>query len=456
MSIAGHTRAILTLGLPMVGGHLAQFAIGLTDTVMMGWYGVPELAALTLAASYFFTLFLLGAGFAWAIMPMVATFAATGDEVQIRRATRMSLWWSILFFAAVMPLFWFSGPILLLLKQPEQSALLAQTYLRIAGWGMLPALGVMCFKNYLAGLEFTRVVLWVTIAAAVVNGFANYGFVFGHWGAPEMGIAGAALASTVSNTAAFALVVLYALRLLPDHQIFVRFWRPDWEMFGRVFALGLPIGLTTLAEAALFAGSAVLMGWIGTIPLAAHGVAIQIATGTFMIQLGLSNAATIRAGNAVGRRDAAHLAVGAKVVIVMGGIAVAFSIAAFLLIPDILLGAFLDKNDPARDDIIAAGRGLLAMAALFQLVDAAQVIHLGLLRGLQDTRVPLITAAFAYWGVGMPAAWVFGIALGFGGVGIWLGLTLGLAVAAVALAWRFWTVGVATLEPALAREALRD
>ncbi|MFW2542278.1 MATE family efflux transporter [Primorskyibacter sp. 2E107] len=442
MSIAGHAKAILSLGLPMVGGHLAQFAIGLTDTIMMGWYGVPELAALTLATSYMFTLFLLGSGFAWAIMPMVATFAAQDDEVQIRRATRMALWWSILFFALSLPLLWYSGPILRGMGQTEQTAALAQEYLRIAGLGMLPALGIMCFKNYLAGLEFTRMVLWIIVASAVVNALANYAFVFGNWGAPEMGIAGAAMASVASNVAGVALVIVYALRLLPEHQIFVRFWKPDWEMFGRVFALGLPIGLTTLAEVSLFAGSAVLMGWIGVIPLAAHGVAIQIATATFMVQLGLSNAATVRAGNAMGRGDAAHLVRGAKVTLFLSAAAGLLSVALLLIFPEALLSAFIDSDDPARAEIIETGRGLLMMAALFQIVDAAQVMHIGFLRGLQDTRVPMMAAGVAYWGVGMPAAWGFGIALGLGGVGVWLGLTLGLAVAAVALGLRFWTVGV--------------
>ncbi|WP_425098768.1 MATE family efflux transporter [Tropicibacter sp. S64] len=442
ISPRAHARAILLLALPITGGHLAQFAIGLTDTIMMGWYGVPELAALTLAASYFFTLFLLGSGFAWAIMPMVASFAAQGDEVQIRRATRMALWWSILFSLAALPVFWFSGPILRGLGQTEATAALAQTYLRIAGFGMLPALGIMCFKNYLLGLEFTRVVLAVTVAAAVVNALANYAFVFGHWGAPELGIAGAAVASVAANTAGCALVVLYAVRLLPQHEIFVRFWRVDGEMFARIFALGVPIGLTTLAEVSLFAGSAVLMGWIGTIPLAAHGVAIQIATAAFMVQMGLSNAATVRVGNAMGRRDAPHLVRGAKVTLVLSALAGLAAIALFVLAPEPLLGVFVDADDPARDEIIAAGTGLLMMAALFQIVDAAQVLHIGFLRGLQDTRVPMLMAAFAYWGVGMPAAWGFGIALGLGGIGVWLGLVLGLAVAALALGWRFWTFGV--------------
>jgi MATE family multidrug resistance protein len=439
VSYSDHARGVLRLGLPLIGGHLAQFAIGLTDTIMMGWYGVPELAALTLAGSFFFTLFLFGSGFAWAIMPMVATFAVRGDEVQVRRATRMALWLSTLYFLMILPILWFSGTILRAIGQTEEVAALAQVYLRVAGLGMLPALGVMTLKNYLAGLELTRVVLWITLVAVVANAVANYALVFGNWGAPEMGIAGAALASVLVQVVSLGLVIVYARWVLPQHELFVRFWRPDWEMFARVFHLGWPIGLTTLAEVALFAGSAVMMGWLGTVALAAHGVAIQVASAAFMIQLALANAATVRAGAAFGRADVDHLQRGARVVIALGAVTVALTVAVFVAMPDALLGVFIDPSDPDREAILAVGKGLLVMAALFQAVDAAQVIHIGLLRGLQDTRVPMIMAAVAYWGVGMPCAWIFGFVLGWGGEGIWLGLVVGLAVAAGLMMWRFWT-----------------
>ena len=449
LSFTGHVRSVLVLGLPLIGGHLAQFAIGLTDAVMIGWYGVPELAALTLAHSFLFTFFLFGAGFGWAVMPMVATFAARGEEVMIRRSTRMALWLSILFFAATMPVLWFSAPVLRALGQTETIAAMGQTYLRIAGWGVLPALGVMVLKNYLAGLEHTRIVLWITLAAAVSNAIANYALIFGNWGAPELGIAGAAWASVVSHLTALVFVIAYALRKLPEHQLFVRFWRPDWEMFARVARIGLPIGVTTLAEVMLFAAAAVLMGQLGVIPLAAHGIAVQIATATFMIQMGLSNAATVRAGTAAGHADARHLDIGARAVLALGMAGVAFSILLFLAVPEPLIGFFLDPDDPDRAAIIQTGRVLLIMAALFQLGDAVQVIHLGLLRGLQDTRVPMLMAALAYWGIGLPAAWGLGLPLGLGGVGVWAGLSLGLGVAGLLLGWRFWTRAV----PGLARAA---
>lgn len=438
LSFYGHVRSVLVLGLPLVGGHLAQFAIGLTDTLMMGWYGVPELAALTIASSAFFMLFLFGSGFAWAIMPMVATYAARGEQAQIRRAARMALWLSGLFFVAAFPVLWFSEPLLRLLGQEPLVADLAQQYLRIAVWGMLPALGVMVLKNYLAGLEHTRVVLWVTVAAAVANALANYALIFGNWGAPELGVAGAGWASVASHLTALVLALVYALRKLPEHTLLVRFWKPDWEMFAQVFRVGLPIGITVLAEAMMFAASSVLMGLVGVIPLAAHGIAIQLASAAFMLQLGLANAATVRAGTAAGRADADHLDMGARAVLALGAAGVAVAVIVLLAIPDLLLGAFIDPADPDRATIIEAGRGLLVMAALFQLTDAAQVLHVGLLRGLQDTRVPMIIAALSYWVVGLPMAYMLGIALGWDGIGVWLGLVLGLSVAAVLLGWRFW------------------
>jgi MATE family multidrug resistance protein len=436
-----HFKAVLKLGLPLVGGHLAQMAIGFTDTIMIGWYGVPELAALTLATSFNHVLFLFGCGFAFAIMPMVATFASRGDETQIRRATRMGLWLSGFYFLLVLPVYLFSKPLLLGMGQTDQTASLAQSYLQIAVWGLLPGLAVMVLKNYLAGLEYTRVVLWITIAAVFANMAANYGLIFGNFGLPEMGIAGAAIASVIVQLLSVVLVVIYALRVLPQHQLFVRFFKADTEMLRRVFSMGLPIGFTMLAEVGLFAAASVLMGWIGTIPLAAHGVAIMLASATFIVQLGISNAATVRAGNALGRNDVLHLNRGAHVVIALAMFWVAVSIAAFVIIPNPLMSIFLDPNDPEREAILAVGRGLLVMAALFQLVDALQVIHLGLLRGLHDTQAPMVITALAYWVIGMPAAYFFGFVLHWEGQGIWLGLTLGLTTAAVLMMRRFWARG---------------
>ena len=447
MTYAGHFRAILVLGLPLIGGHLAQFAIGLTDTVMLGWYGVEQLAAITLAGTFFFVFFLMGSGFAWAVMPLVATYAAEGNETAVRRSTRMGVWLSLLFAALVIPVFWWSKGFLILLGQSPELAADAATYLRVAGWGIVPALMVMALKSFLAAVERTQIVLWITVLAAVMNGLANYALIFGNWGLPELGLVGAAIASVLTQIVSLVGVIVYVAVVLPRYHMFQRLWRPDWEMLSRVFRLGVPIGLTALSEVTLFAASAMMMGWLGTVPLAAHGIAVQLASAMFMVHLGLGNVATVRAGNALGRGDRQHMARGAIVVTAMSmGVALT-SVALFLLFPELLISAFLEAGDTDRSQIIGIGVGLLAVAALFQLVDGAQVIALSLLRGVQDTGAPMLIAALSYWAVGVPTSYILGFVAGMGGIGIWLGLVTGLACAGVLLMWRFWGFGLNQVGP---------
>jgi MATE family multidrug resistance protein len=435
-----HLRAIAVLGLPLILSHVAQFSISLTDALMLGWYDVTALAAQVLGGMMFFVLFLFGSGFAWAVMPMVAEAEAAGHSQQVRRVTRMAMWLSILFSAVSMPLMIWSEPILLALGQTEEIAREASRYLRVAGWGIFPALLVMVLKSYLAALERTQVVLWVTVGAVGVNVIVNYALIFGNWGAPEMGIVGAAWASVAVQVVSLLMLGVYAALVTREHALFIRFWRPDWEFFGLVFRLGWPIGITTLAEVGLFAASSVMMGWLGTLPLAAHGIALQISSLMFMIHLGLGNVATVRAGRALGARDMAGLRLGAQVVLGLSLITVVVTVVLFLAVPEFLMGLFLSPDEPDRPGVIAIGVVLLAAAALFQLADAAQVMALSLLRGVQDTRVPMIIATLSYWVVGMPVAYVLGFVLNWGGVGDWLGLAIGLALAGVFMMWRFWGV----------------
>jgi len=441
MPYGQHAKAIMSLGLPLIGGHLAQFSIGLTDTVMMGWYSVEGLAAVTLASTFLFVLFIFGSGFAQAVMPLVASQYAENDDLQMRRTTRMGLWMSFVFAIAVMPMFYFSGGILLVLGQEPELAADAQAYLRIAGWGVIPALGVMVLKSYLAALERTQVVLWVTLIAMVVNGFSNYALIFGNWGAPELGLRGSAIASLGVQILSLLVIAGYVLRALPQQQIFARLWKPDWEAFFLVGRLGVPIGFTILAEVGLVATSTLMMGWLGTIQLAAHGVALQLASLTFMIHLGLSNAATVRAGNALGRKDPDHLMRGAKLVIVMSILVALLTIVVFVSVPEPLISVFLDKDEPDRAEIMKIGALLLLMAGIFQLVDAAQVMALGLLRGLRDTKVPMSFAVFSYWVIGVPCSYLLGFVFQFEGAGVWGGLVIGLAVAAILMTERFFRLG---------------
>ncbi|MDX1782242.1 MAG: MATE family efflux transporter [Thalassovita sp.] len=438
MTSSEHARKILALGLPLIGSHVAQFAITLTDSLMLGWYDVEILAAQVIAGSLFFVFFVMGEGFAFALMPMVAEAEETGDEVQARRLTRMAIWASVLYGVVVLPVLVGSAPVLRLLGQPPDLAQVAQSYLEIAGWAIFPALLMMVLRSFLSALERTQIVLWVTLGAVVLNALVNYALIFGHWGLPEMGIRGAAVATLMVGLASFGLLALYAAIVTPEYALFVRFWRADWEAFGRIFRLGWPIGIANLFEVGLFAASSLMMGWIGALPLAAHGIALQISSLTFMWHLGLSNAATVRAGRAVGRGSVQDLRLGSRVAMMMALAVAGLAVVVFLTIPETLMGLFLSPDDPQRDAVIGIGVGLLAAAGLFQFADAAQVVAIGLLRGVQDTRVPMIIAAVSYWLVGVPVSYGLGFVAGWGGVGIWIGLAIGLALAAVLLCLRFW------------------
>ncbi len=440
LSKAAHAKSLLVLGLPLIGSHLAQMMLHVTDTVMLGWYGVLELASVVLGASAFFIVFILGSGFGQAVMPMVAQALGRGDEVQVRRDTRMGLWLSIGFGMLCYPVFWNAEAILLALGQKPDVAALAQVYLRIAGLGMIPTLLVMALKSYLAALEKTQVVLWVTVVAVVLNAGINYALIFGNWGAPELGVRGAAIASVLTQVVTFLALAVYAHQQ-PDlrrFNLFQRFWRPDWQAMEQVFKLGWPIGLTGLMEGGLFQASALMMGWIGTMELAAHGIALEVTALAFMVHLGLSNAATIRVGRAMGQGDAQSLRDGAMMALAMSLLFGISMVVLFLTLPTPIIALFLDRANPQSAEIIAFGTVLLALSALFQMVDATQVMALGFLRGMQDTRVPMWLAVFSYWVIGIPVSYALAFPLGMGGAGLWLGLTVGLSVAAGLLLWRFW------------------
>lgn len=437
-SFAQHSSAIFRLGLPLALSNLAQFAIHITDTVMLGWYNVTALAAATIATTLFFVTFIVGAGFATAVTPMVASASEAGDDQQVRRVTRMGLWLSVLYGAAFTIPFMWSETILLAIGQTPEVSAAAHAYLLIAAWQMIPALIIMTLKAFLVALEKTSVILLTTIGIALLNALFNYALIFGNLGMPELGLQGAAIASLAGNLIGLVVLTAYALRATPQFKLLQNVWKPDAVYMRRVFMLGWPIGLTSLAEGGLFSATAVMMGWIGTIELAAHGIAIQLASLTFMVHLALSQAATVRAGRALGRRDETSLRRGGMAAIMMSLIFAAVTMIGFWGFPDRLISLFIDPDEPERLNLISVGVGLMFMAGLFQIVDALQVMALGLLRGVQDTTVPMVMATVSYWVIGMPVAYVLAFPLGLGGQGLWLGLVVGLTIAAVLLLWRFW------------------
>ena len=429
----------LSLGLPLVGSNLAQSLTHVTDTIMLGWYGVAELAAVALGATMFAILFIVGSGFAMAAVPLAASAEAAGRPWRARRIIRMAAWLSLLYSAASVPVMWHAEWIFLTFGQPEPVAKLAGDYMRIALFGIFPAMLIMTLKSFFLAVSQARIILWATLIGAAFNLIANYALIFGNFGFPEMGVQGAAVASVLSQTLALVILVVRATtaRDLRHYALLRNFWRLERPVLREVFRLGWPISTTLVAETGFFGICAVMMGWLGRDSLAAHGIVIEIASLVFMIYLGLANAGTAMLGRASVRADRASLAAAAGAVLILTGVAASAVITVFLVIPETIIWAFLDRDSADSEQVARIAITLIHVAALFQLADAVQVVALGLLRGLQDTKIPMLFATAGYMLLGIPASYLLGFLLDWGAAGIWVGFIFGLTATATLLLLRF-------------------
>jgi multidrug resistance protein, MATE family len=304
---------------------------------------------------------------------------------------------------------------------------------------MIPALFTMCLRSYLAVVGKAHVAMWLTFVLVLLNAGLNYAFIFGNLGAPALGVVGAAVASIGTKTAGAVWLLWYTKRQpeLAKYDLYTRFSSPDWPALIEVARLGWPIGLTVIAEVGLFAATSVMAGWLGTIELAAHGIAIQLTSVAFMVPIGLSNASTVRVGVAHGRGDRTDLSRAGWSAVGIAACFGALSALIFWLVPGPLVSLFLDVADEKAPAVIAAAVPMIYVAAAFQIVDGIQAVSAGNLRGLKDTRVPMIIAVISYWALGMPAAYALAFPLGLGAVGVWIGLAVGLSLAAIFLTARF-------------------
>ena len=436
----GHFRATVALSLPLIGIHIAQMLTHTTDVVMLGWYGVDELAATVLASEIYFVVYLVGVGAAQAVMPMIANAHGADDSNRIRQVFRMGNWITIAYAVAVLPVLLLAEPLLIALGQSPHLSALAGDYMKIAAWSMIPTLLVSMLRSLLSALRRPGIALIAILTGAAANALCNYVLIFGNWA--RLNLEFGAPRSQPSQPGVLTTAILfYTVKRIPETSgrgLFKRLLKPNWTAFREVLRLGWPIGLTLLAEAGLFSSSKVMVGWLGTIPLAAHGIVLQVVAICFMVPLGLSSAATIRAGFAAGQRDHDGLKRGSMMSLALS-IAIAFVAATlFLVFPESFVRLFLDQTHPETDRIVEIGITLFFVAAVFQVFDYLQVVILGILRGVEDTKVPMVLVATSYWLIGAPTCLVLGFRFELGAAGIWTGLAIGLCTAAVALSIRLW------------------
>ena len=439
-SWAAHFRATLALGIPLIGAQLAQLGIHTTDMIIVGQLGAEKLAAMVLAGQFYFVVFIFGTGFSVAVVPMVANAYGQGDATSARRALRMGMWVAIAYWLLTLGLFFNAERILLKLGQNPNVAKLTGDYLAISQLGLLPASLFYVMRGLVSAIGRAGVILYATIAMLLLNGFLAYALVLGHFGFPALGMQGAAIAAVIVNLFSLVFIVVYiqTREETRRYELFVRFWKPDWHALLEVLRLGFPISITILAETMLFSAASILMGQIGTIELAAHGIALQLASIAFMIPLGLSQAATVRIGVAHGRGDYTNLV---RAAITVYGVACVIALSGgilFAVAPEFLAKWFLDARLPEAPEVLAYASTLVVIAGVFQLVDGIQAVAAGLLRGLKDARIPAMLALISYWPIGFTLAWITAFPLGFGGQGVWFGFVVGLTAASILLSVRFY------------------
>lgn len=432
---------LIALSGPIVLTNVGGILIQTTDVVMIGWIGPEELAASALATSVRFVLFLFMVGLITAIAPMIAQVRGVRPYAvrDVRRTVRQGFWVALIAGLPACFLLWRIDLILGALGQSPDLIALALPYAQAAMFGFLPSLGFVVLRNFIAALERPRAAMIISIVGILFNALADYVLIFGAFGLPAFGLVGAGVATALTELFLFLglLAVIFRNRRFRRYHLFGRFWRPDWERFVEVWRLGLPIAVTIVMEIGLFAGAGFLMGWIGTAELAAHQIALQCAAVTFMVPLGFGQAATVRVGLAAGRHDPAGVYRSGMVALGLGIAFMAVMAVIMLTFPQPIIAFFLDGEAATSLEVMALGVTFLTFAAFFQVFDAGQVIAMGILRGLKDTRWPMIYAAIAYWLIGLSASIGLAFGAGFGGIGIWSGLIIALVAASALLISRF-------------------
>jgi MATE family multidrug resistance protein len=436
--LAHELTETLGLAVPMALTQLSQIAMMATDLAFIGRLGNEAVAAAALAGTVYFVSFTIGMGLVSAVAPLAAQAFGARDPRQVRRALRTGLWAALLISLPIMPFSLYGEPILLALGQAPAAARLAQHYLFGLVWGVTPALWFMAIRGFMGAVNRPQPALWITLGAIPANALLVYPLIYGEWGFPRLELFGAGLATTTVNFATVLAGLWFATSRPPfrKYRVLGRIWRIDWRLMRRLVGIGAPISLSFMLEYGMFSAASLLMGLISTTALAAHQVALQVVATLFMVPYGISMAATVRVGHAIGRNDPGAVKRAGFVAILLGVVLVAGFTLAVIAGRFAIAQAFFGVAEDAST-VIALTANLLLVGSTFFVADGIQTIAAGSLRGLNDTRVPLLFAAISYWLIGFALACVLGFQTGLGAIGVWIGLSVGTAIYATLLTLRF-------------------
>ncbi len=434
-------RATASLAWPMILSNLTMMLIGVTDVILLGWLGPSELAAGALGHNLAMIFAIFCMGLMTATAPMMASEKGrmAHSVRDIRRTVRQGFWSALAVMIPIWAILWNAEAILIAAGQQPDLSADAAIFVRAYMWSILPFICFLVLRNFVAALERPIFAMVVSLGAVIANAVINYGLILGNYGLPQLGLLGAGIGSTITNFLQLG-VMLAVVSLHPKfrrYKLLGRWWRADWARFRQIWRLGLPIGVTMGFEGGVFAIAILLMGLINEASVAAHAIALQIASLTFMVPMGLAQAATVRVGLAYGRRDATGITRAGWTGFVLGTGFMAVMAVFIYLFPEALIGIFITPVDAETTQVFNLAVGFLMVAAIFQIVDGAQVVGAGMLRGLHDTTVPMYFAAFGYWVVGIGVGAWLAFRQGWDGIGVWTGLATGLAIVSVLMLARW-------------------
>ncbi|GHA05768.1 MATE family efflux transporter [Novosphingobium arvoryzae] len=444
--------ATLRLAAPLAAANLLQMLVYAIDVIFVARLGETALAASSLATTLFGLMMWCLIGLTGACAPLIAAELGRRAHAvrEVRRSVRMALWLAAGTGLLAMLVSANGEALLLLSGQDAEVARQAGSFLAILLWATIPNIMAGVLRNFVSALGRPVFATAITGLAILVNALGNYVLVFGNWGAPALGLDGSAISSVIT---AFVMLGAYALAIRTDrrlrrYRVFGRWWRPEWQRLRDLLRIGLPISLIIMAEGGLFSSAAFLMGLLGQAELAGHTVALQVAALAFQIPFGVGQAATIRVGYHYGAGNVAAIAAAGKAALVVAVSYMIIPAALMILAPRFVLSLYVDPADPANAAMVGHAVGFLAIAAAFQLFDGLQAVLAGTLRGLQDTRMPLILALIGYWLIGFTTSVALGFFSPLAGNGIWLGLAAGLVVVSLLLGRRWQRRAVLGLVPA--------
>lgn len=425
----------LKIGLPVIIAQLLQMSMNFVDTVMAGNLSAEDLAAVAVGGAVFIPFMMLAAGILMAITPIVAQLVGGRNLKEIGVNVRQGLWLSLILAIPIFFLIRNLEFVMHFLEVTPSIIPIAQGYLNAISWGVFGISGFMALRFFNEGMSATRPAMYIALLGVFVNILANYIFMYGKLGIPELGAVGCGYASAIVGYVMFLGMLLFTMTHKPYERfdIFSSIRKPEWGYLKEILKVGIPIGLSSTMEVTMFALISLLMGSLSAIAVAGHQVAINFSAMTFMVPFGLSTAITTRVGNAIGKGKILEARQRGYVGITMATSFMSLMAVLMYLFPDVITGIY--TQDPEVQKVAIS---LLYMAAIFQISDGLQVSGYGALRGLKDTTVPMIVNFIAYWVVGLPLGYYLGITRNIGPQGLWMGLIAGLTIAAILHNIRFY------------------